>query len=122
MNDTQPSTPGRDSSTAAGSNPIGSPRNFVLACIGLVSLLSDEIPVLLERSVQRGSAVVERAQTEAGHRRRTAKTAPPMLDELQNELSRRGLPTHHDLELLMQQVAELERQIDQIAAQRTAGQ
>ena len=123
MNDPQPSTPGRDRSTAAGTNPIGSPRNFVLACIGLVSLLSDEIPLLLERSVQRGSVVVERAQTEAGRRRRTApKSAPPILDELQSELSRRGLPTHHDLELLLQQVAELEQQIDQIAAQRTAGQ
>ena len=122
MNDTQSFTPGRDRSTAAASNPIGSPRNFVLACIGLVSLLADEIPSLLDRSVQRGSAVVERAQTEAGRRPAAPKTALPMLDELQSELSRRGLPTHHDLELLMQQVTELEQQIDKIAAQRAAGQ
>ena len=123
MNDTQPSTPEHDPGKAAASSPIGSPRNFVLACIGLVSLLVDEFPQLLERSVQRGSDVLERAQTEAGRRRAaTPKTAPPALDELQSELSRRGLPTHRDLEVLLQQVAELEQQIDQIAAQRAAGQ
>ena len=123
MNDTQQFTPERDRSKLAASNPIGSPRNFVLACIGLVSLLADEIPLLLERSVQRGSVVLERAQTEAGHRRAAPpKTAPPMLDELQSELSRRGLPTHRDLEILLQQVAELEQQIDRIAAQQAASQ
>ncbi len=123
MSDTQPSASEPNRSAAANSGPIGSPRNFVLACIGLVSLLADEIPLLLERSVQRGSAVVERAQTEAGRRRAAPqKTAPPILDELQRELSRRGLPTHHDLETLLQQVTELEQQIDRIAAQRAASQ
>ena len=122
MNDAQPSTLENDRGQAAGSSPIGSPRNFMLACIGLVSLLADEIPLLLERSVQRGSAVVERAQTEAGRRRAAATTSPPVLDELQLELTRRGLPTHRDLEVLQQQLAELEQQIDRIAEQRAAGQ
>jgi hypothetical protein len=123
MNDTQQFTPERDRSKAAASGSIGSPRNFVLACIGLVSLLADEIPLLLERSVQRGSVVLERAQTEAGRRRvAPSKTALPIPAELQSELSRRGLPTHHDLEALLQQVTELEQQIDRLAAERAASQ
>ena len=101
--------------------PLGRPRHFVLACIGLLSLLADEIPALLERSVQRGSDVMERAQAEAKRRRAAPpEGAPPASDEWQNELSRLGLPTHRDFETLLQQVAELERQVDQIAAQRSA--
>jgi polyhydroxyalkanoate synthesis regulator phasin len=93
--------------------PIGSPRNFVLACIGLASLLAEELPALLERSVARGGSVLERAQTEARQRR-----IAPSQEEWPIELSRRGMPTHRDFETLMQQVNELERQIDRIAAQR----
>jgi hypothetical protein len=109
--------------SAANRSPIGSPRNFVLACIGLASLLADEIPALLERSVQRGNAVLERAQGEAERRRAAPPDVTPRLShDVQSELSRLGLPTHHDFEMLLQQVAELEQQIDQIAAQRAAGQ
>jgi len=123
MSNTQPFRPGPDSHTAAASSPIGSPRNFVLACIGLLSLMADEIPALLERSVQRGNDVVERAQAEARRRR----AAPPEAarqahDEWQNELSHPGLPTHREFEMLLQQVAELEQQIDQLAARRAAAQ
>ena len=109
-----------DDSTA-NHGPIGSPRNFVLACIGILSLLADEIPALLERSVQRGNAVVERAQNEAKRRRAAPpEVAPQISPEVQSELSRLGLPTHHDFQTLLQQVTELEQQIDQIAAQRAA--
>lgn len=111
MSNAQPVMSESDSSTAATSNPIGSPRHFVLACIGLLSLLADELPALLERSVQRGNDVVERAQ---------AAAAPHASAEWQHELSHLGPPTHRDLEALLQQVAELEQQIDQIAAQRSA--
>jgi len=107
--------------SAANHNSIGSPRNFVLACIGFVSLLADELPALLERSVQRGNVVLERAQREARPRRAASPTVVTQRDQaVDTELSRRGLPTHHDFELLLQQVAELEQQIDQIAAQRSA--
>lgn len=99
-------------------HPIGSPRNFVLACIGMLSLLADEIPALLDRSVQRGGAVLERAQTEASQRRAVSRAG----EEWPTALSRRGLPTHRDFETLLQQVAELERQIDQIAAKQAASQ
>jgi polyhydroxyalkanoate synthesis regulator phasin len=94
----------------------------------MLSLLADEIPALLERSVQRGNVVLERAQTEAKRRHDTPRRAAPAhvpprsSHELQSELSRLGLPTHHDFEMLLQQVTELEQQIDQIAAQRTAAQ
>ncbi len=105
------------------SHPIGSPRNFVLACIGLLSLLADEIPALAERSVQRGSAVLERAQTEAKRRRTVPpESAQSIKAEMLDELSQRGLPTHQDYEALLQQVAELEQQIDRIAAQRAASE
>jgi hypothetical protein len=114
MSNAQPFKPEPGNSTAAASSSIGSPRNFVLACIGLVSLMADEIPALLERSVQRGNDVVERAQAEARRRR----AAPQAQAERQNELSRPGVPTHRDFEMLLQQVTELEQQIDQIAAQR----
>ena len=108
---------------AAASNPIGSPRNFVLACIGMLSLLADEIPALLERSVQRGNVVLERAQSEAKRRRAVPPEVVPQIShELQSELSRLGLLTHHDFETLLQQVIELEQQIDQLAAQRVAAQ
>jgi polyhydroxyalkanoate synthesis regulator phasin len=120
MSNAEPVTPELAGAPASGDRPIGSPRDFVLACIGLLSLLADELPALLERSVQRGSTVVERAQTDA-KRRRTAppEVTPQVSDELQKELSRLGLLTHRDLETLLQQVTELERQIDQIAAQRS---
>jgi polyhydroxyalkanoate synthesis regulator phasin len=106
------------SSPVGADHPIGSPRNFVLACIGLLSLLADEIPTLAERSVQRGSLVVERAQAEAKRRRAPATETADIDADLQNELSRRGLPTHKDFVLLLQQVTALEQQIDRIAAQR----
>lgn len=116
MSNTQPFMPEPDSRTAAVSRSIGSPRNFVLACIGLLSLMADEIPALLERSVQRGNDVMERAQAEARRRR----GAPQAYAEWQNELSRSALPTHRDFEMLLQQVTELEQRIDQISAQRAA--
>jgi hypothetical protein len=107
--------------SAANHNPIGSPRNFVLACIGLLSLLADEVPALLERSVQRGNAVLERAQRETRQRRAAARETPPLVQELPQEVSGLGLPTHHDFAVLLQQVTELEQQIDRIAADRSAG-
>ena len=110
-----------DQNPAANHNPIGSPRNFVLACIGLLSLLADELPALLERSVQRGNVVMERAQSEAKRRRATpSEETPPISPEVQNELSRLGLLTHRDFERLLQQATELEQQIDRIAAERAA--
>jgi hypothetical protein len=118
MGHTQPFTPQAENSTAVAAHPIGSPRHFVLACIGLLSLLADEIPALMEQSVQRGATVVERAQTEARRRR----NSPQIDDNVPREWSRQGLPTHADFEMLLQQVADLERQIDQIAAQRAARQ
>src|SRR5512139_2696011 len=110
MSNTQPFASEPDNSKAATNGPIGSPRNFVLACIGMLSLLADEIPALLERSVQRGNAVVERAQNEAKRRRATPpEVAPQISPEAQSELSRLGLPTHHDFQTLLQQVTELEQ-------------
>jgi hypothetical protein len=110
------------SNAAAHGRPIGSARDFVLACIGLVSLLAEGIPTLVERSVQRGSAIVERAQVEAKQQRTApqAKVAPQALDEWQSQLARLGLPSHRDFETLLQQVNDLEKQIDEIAAQRAA--
>jgi hypothetical protein len=123
MSNAQPFRPEPEIRTAAASSPIGSPRNFVLACIGLLSLLADEIPALLERSVQRGSTVVERAQAEASLRRAVPpEAARQAQDEGQTDRSRPGLPTHRDFEALLQQVTELEQQLDQIAAQRAAAQ
>ena len=123
MSNAQPFMPETESSNATASSPIGSPRNFVLACIGLLSLMADEIPALLERSVQRGSTVAERAQAEARRRRAVPPEAARQAhDEGQTDLPRPGLPTHRDFEALLQQVTELEQQIDQIAAQRTAAQ
>jgi hypothetical protein len=115
---------------AANHNPIGSPRNFVLACIGFVSLLADEIPALLEHSVQRGSAVLEWAQRETKQRRAAARSdaaqhvaVPDEVQafgqEVQAELSRLGLPSRQDLTALLQQVAELEREIDRIVEERS---
>ncbi len=122
MSNMQPFMPEPDSSKAPASSPIGSPRNFVLACIGLLSLLADEIAALLERSVQRGNDVVERGSGEARRRAAPPEAAPQAKHEWQNDLSRPGLPTHRDFEALLQQVTELEQQIDQIAAQRAAAQ
>jgi hypothetical protein len=121
MSNAEPQTAKPAGNPAATGQPIGSPRNFVLACIGLVSLLADELPALLERSVQRGGAVLERAQTEAKRRRTSApEGARQASAERQSEISRHGLPSHRDFETLLQQVTELERQIDRIAAERAA--
>jgi hypothetical protein len=104
--------------SAAASSPIGSPRNFVLACIGLASLLADEVPALLERSVRRGSAVVEQAQAEA--KRHTPPETPPPADEFPQDQSQGGPLTHHDFEQLLQHLIDLEQHIDELAAQRSA--
>jgi hypothetical protein len=104
--------------SAAASSPIGSPRNFVLACIGLASLLADEVPTLLERSVQRGSAVVEQAQADA--KRRRPQETPPPADELQHDQSQGGPLTHRDYEQLLQHLIDLEQHIDELAARRSA--
>jgi hypothetical protein len=121
MSNPQPFRPEAEGRAADAARPIGSPRNFVLACIGLLSLVLDEMPALLERSMQRGGAVVEQAQAEARRRRAAPpEAAPQSNDEGQTDLSRPGLPTHRDFETLLQQVTALEQQIDQIAAQRAA--
>jgi hypothetical protein len=117
MSNTQPFMPEPEGSPAAAAGPPGSPLNIVLASIGLLSLMADQITAWMERSVQRGNAVVERAQAEAGRR-----AAPRANDERQIELPHPALPTHRDFEVLLQRVTELEQQIDQIAAQRAAGQ
>jgi len=122
MSHAEPHTIEPISNPAVVSRPISSPRNFVLACIGLLSLLADEIPALAERSVQRGSLVLERAQAEAKHRRTPLEAAANVSAEVQNELSQRGLLTHDDFVTLLQQVTELEQQIDQIVAQRAAAE
>jgi len=116
MSNMQPVMPEPDSSRAAASGATGSPRNFVLACIGLLSLLSDEITAWLERGAQPGNDVVERAQAEASRR-----AAPPQANaERQNDLPHPALLTHRDFEALLQQATELEKRIEQIAAQRAA--
>ncbi len=117
MSNVQPFMPEPDDSTAAASSPTGSPRNFLLASIGLLSLVADQITAVLERSVQRGNDLVERAQAEGGRRHAASRTH----DEWQSELPRPALPTHRDFEALLQRVTELEHQIDQIASQRAAG-
>jgi len=119
MSNAQPFRP--ESRTAAASSPIGSPRNVVLAYIGLLSLMADETSALLERSVQRGSVVVEQAQAEARRRRAAPPEAAPQThEEGQTDLSRPGLPTHRDFEALLQHMTALEQQIVQIAARRAA--
>jgi hypothetical protein len=115
MSDLQPPS---DTSQAAANHPIGSPRHFVLACIGLLSLLADEMPALLERSVQRGSSVIVRAQAEAG--RQGPTVAPPVSHGVRSGLFRHGLPTRDDYLSLRRQVTELEEQIDRITAERGA--
>jgi hypothetical protein len=113
-------SPQPTASSAANHTSIGSPRNFVLACIGLVSLLADEVPALLQRSVQRGNVVLERAQREARERRAAPPEAASVTPALHHEITQLGLPTHQDFAALMQQVTELEQQIDRIAAERSA--
>ncbi len=107
--------------SAAGDLPIGSSRHFVLACIGLLSWLADELPALWEQSVQRGSRIVERTQAAAQHQRAVVVEANPQAAAKgQNELDRLGLPSHRDFEMLLQQLIEVEQQIDQIATRRAA--
>ena len=121
MNEAESSTSNPAEDSAAGGLPIGSPHHFVLAYIGLLSWLADELPVLWNQSVQRGSRVVEQAQAEARHRRAVVvETDPQAAAQVQNELARRGPPSHHDFERLLQQLIEVERQIDQLAARRAA--
>ena len=121
MNEAESSTSNPAGDSAAGGLPIGSPRHFVLACIGLLSWLADELPALWEQSVQRGSRIVERTQAEAQQRRAMiVESDPQTAAKVQNELARLGLPSHHDFEMLLQQLIEVERQIDQLAARRAA--
>jgi hypothetical protein len=89
-------------------NPIGSPRQFVLACIGLVSVIFDELPALMEKSVQRGSVMLK--QTPPPARRSAASHSPIQL----------GLPTRADFNTLLQQVNALEQEVDRILAERAA--
>lgn len=100
--------------------------NIVYAGIGLLSLISEALPALLERSVQRGDRIVHQAQTKTqarrstGRRRPTARISRQAQEEWQHQVDRLGLPTRREIEALNQQIDELSRQIDELAAQRTA--
>ncbi len=119
MNESKSSTSNSAESSAAGGLPIGSPRHFVLAWIGLLSWLADELPALWEQSVQRGSRFVERTQAEARQPRVVVTAAAPRAAaQEQHEPAHPSLPSHHDFELLLQQLIELEQQIDQLTARR----
>ncbi len=102
------------------------PLNIVYAGIGLVSLIIEALPTMLERSVQRGDRIVHQAQTQtqarrsAGRHKPTTRVSRQVQDEWQTQIDRLGLPTRSELEALNQQIDELSHQIDELAAQHTA--
>ncbi len=119
MSNTQPAPFDPQKRQDAASSPIGSPRHFVLACIGLVSLLAEEGPALLEQSIQRGALVLERMQTGANPGSRQA-SSPRARYGLQQALTQRGWPTRGDYNSLLQQVNTLEQEINRLLEQRAA--
>ena len=118
----QPIEPAADRAAPQGS------LNIVYATIGLISLIAESLPGLFERSTQRGSRLVQQARTQAQSRRAARrpraehKVAPQAPDQWQNQLDRLGLPSRQDIEAVTRQVEELERQIDEIVAQRAEAQ
>ncbi len=121
MNEAKSSTSNSAESSAAGGLPIGSPRHFVLACIGLLGWLADELPALWEQSMQRSNHILEQKPAEARQPRVVVTAAAPRAAaQEQHEPAHPSLPSHHDFELLLQQLIELEQQIDQLTARRAA--
>ena len=104
------------------------PLSIAYASIGLLSLIAEALPALLERSVQRGDRIVHQAQAKTqarhstGRRKPTARISRQAQEEWQHQVDRLGLPTRREIEALNQQIDELGRQIDELAAQRTAAQ
>ena len=119
MSNTQPAPSDPEGLQAAASNPNGSPRHFVLACIGLLSFLIEEGPALLEQSVQQGRLVLERTPPGAKGDRRQAPSRGTR-HGLQQALTERGWPTHGDYKSLLQQVNTLEQEINRLLEQRAA--
>ncbi len=101
------------------------PLSIIYAGIGLLSLMADALPALLERSVQRGDRLVHQTQAEARARysarrpRPSARVSRRASEEWQTQIDRLGLPTRQEIEALNQQIDELGRQIDELAARHT---
>jgi hypothetical protein len=96
----------------APQRPAGLLRAVVLAGIGLIGLLGDELQAAYERGAQQ--------QRGAQQRRQNAGVSRLVADEWEATLARLNLPTKSDIAQLTQQMTALEEQLDQIVAQRAA--
>lgn len=105
---------GSTSETAPNRSSGGLLRTLVLAGIGLIGLLGDELQAASERGAQRAG----QRKPAGGHR--SAGVSQLVFDEWESTLARLNLPTKSDIDALTQQMAALEEQIDQIAARRAA--
>lgn len=98
------------SQTAPRQPAPGLIQSIALASIGLISMVGDRLEAAYERSLQR--------QRAAPGSRRESSVSRLALDEWATTLARLNLPTKSDLDNLSQQMTALEKQIDQIVAQR----
>ena len=105
----------QSSSAAAPDRPAcGLLCTLALAGIGLMSWLDDWLQSAYQRGAQRQS------RGEQARSKRTAGPSQLALDEWEAILARLNLPSRDDIQALRRQIAALEEQIDQIAANRAA--
>lgn len=96
-------------------DPVVAAGRFILAGIGLASLIGEELLGWLQQRAAEASSTT--AVRPPHLSQLPLKVSQQAQAELNRQLNRRGLFTHADLQALLKQMTELEKQIDQIAAQ-----
>jgi hypothetical protein len=100
-------------------DPLAGAGRLILAGIGLISLIGEELLARLQQTAADVSPTATARPPQSS--RLMNEMSRPAQNTLNEQLSRRGLVTHADLQALMKQVGDLEKQIDQIVTQRRLG-
>ena len=98
--------------------PTGASR-VILAGIGLIGLIGDEILAWIQRRAADAGAIAPARPPQFAPL--PEKLSRQAQTELNQQLSQLGILTHTDLQALLQHLTELEQQIDQITARRQSG-
>ena len=104
---------------------LGVTRDLTLASIGVVSVVTDDVAKLYSRSVERGHDNVRRVQekfgvplpTRSGNRGRGESEYTS--EEWRTALAKLNVVSPQDVDLLVEQMAELEAKVAMIMAQQT---
>ena len=105
---------------------LGVMRDLTLASLGVAGVLIDDAQSLYQRSIQHGDRLVRQLESRAGADRQPRVEKPRVARMAQDEwgvqLSRLGLPSKSDVEVLTKQIGLLEEEVDRLSRNRAAGE